>query len=83
MQTDSPNESVTGRATPAPTMYDNSRIQVPILPPSRISLLASATSTTVTTPKVLASFEEIFRAALEQATRDYEMNRLFNSEFYE
>lgn len=34
-------------------------------------------------PKTLATFEDLFRAALAQAERDHELNRLFNADFYE
>ena len=48
---------------------------------SRIISLPPATR--METPKNLTTFQDIFRAALAQAERDYELNRLFNSDFYE
>lgn len=48
---------------------------------SRIVSLPSASR--LEAPKNLATFQDIFRAALAQAEKDYELNRLFNADFYE
>jgi hypothetical protein len=46
-------------------------------------IVSLPTATRLEAPQTLTTFQDIFRAALAQAERDHELNRLFNADFYE